>query len=170
MNTQLHTLTIDTPLGTMRAIADDRTLHFLEFVDNPHTQHKIETLLAITHATMTSGSSAILAQISTELDLYFQGLLPIFTTPITSHGSPFQQRVWQQLQTIAYGTTHSYTDMAVRVGTPLGYRAVAQANAANRLAIIIPCHRIIAKNGTLSGYSGGGSRKEWLLKHEQKMV
>jgi AraC family transcriptional regulator of adaptative response/methylated-DNA-[protein]-cysteine methyltransferase len=167
MNT-LYTTSINTPLGTMTAVADEQALYVLEFTDNRQLQHKINRLEHATPLTMTDGSCHVLNQIAAELDLYFQGLLTQFTTPVALSGSSFQCRVWRQLQTIAHGTTQSYSMLAHSIAAPSAYRAVAQANAANKLAIIIPCHRVIAHNGNLSGYSSGIERKQWLLNHEKK--
>lgn len=93
-----------------------------------------------------------------------------FTTLLRLLGTPFQKRVWQELLNIPYGETRSYSEIAVSVGRPAAYRAVAQANGANQLAIVVPCHRVINANGDLGGYGGGLSRKEWLLAHEKRSL
>jgi AraC family transcriptional regulator of adaptative response/methylated-DNA-[protein]-cysteine methyltransferase len=95
--------------------------------------------------------------------LYFQGKLKEFKTPIALNGTPFQKQVWEELLKIPYGQTISYKDLAIAVGNPRGCRAVAQANGANNLAVIIPCHRVINHNGRIGGYGGGLDRKKWLL-------
>ena len=110
----------------------------------------------------------VLRSIESELKAYFEGTLKKFTTPLFLLGSSFQQRVWKELLKIPYGTTRSYAAQAASMGEPKAIRAVANANGANQLAIVIPCHRIINTNGALGGYGGGIARKEWLLKHEAK--
>ena len=98
---------------------------------------------------------------------YFQGLPPDFSTlPLDPRGTPFQVRVWQELRKIPWGETISYKELAVRAGNPKACRAVGQANGANPIPLIIPCHRVINADGSLGGYSSGIERKRWLLRHE----
>lgn len=108
----------------------------------------------------------ILRGASQQLDHYFKGSLKQFDLPLLTVGTPFKQTVWQTLQTIAYGQTNSYAELAEKMGQPNAVRAVANANAANALSIIIPCHRIIGSNGQLTGYAGGLATKQQLLVHE----
>jgi methylated-DNA-[protein]-cysteine S-methyltransferase len=103
---------------------------------------------------------------SRELARYFAGSADFHTLTLDLHGTPFQLRVWQELRRIPWGATISYRELARRVGRPQAFRAVGQANGANPIPIIIPCHRVIAANGSLGGYSSGLERKRWLLKHE----
>jgi methylated-DNA-[protein]-cysteine S-methyltransferase len=105
-----------------------------------------------------------------QLHSYFAGELQDFTVPLAQQGTPFQQRVWAALRKIPYGTTISYAELAQRVGQPGAARAVGSANGRNSIGIIIPCHRVIAADGTLGGYGGGLDRKRWLLDHEQEVV
>lgn len=102
-----------------------------------------------------------------ELGEYFAGKRKIFTVPILLYGTPFQKQVWQALLTIPYGQTRSYKDIAVQIGRPLAYRAVGMANHDNPLSIIVPCHRVVGADGSLTGYGGGLSIKEMLLHLEQ---
>jgi AraC family transcriptional regulator of adaptative response/methylated-DNA-[protein]-cysteine methyltransferase len=108
-----------------------------------------------------------LDSIERELDQYFKGTLRGFATPLAPKGTAFQQSVWEELCKIPYGETISYTELSNRLGNPLAIRAVAAANGANQLAIVIPCHRVIAANGDLHGYSGGLDRKRFLIDHER---
>lgn len=147
---------IDTPLGLMVAIADECALLLLAF------ENRGPEIIP------PQGQNAILDQIQQELDLYFAGKLEQFRTPLALNGTPFQKKVWEALQTIPYGETISYSQLAAWVGNPRGCRAVAQANGANRFAIIIPCHRVINQSGALGGYGGGLDRKEWLLDLENQ--
>ena len=102
-----------------------------------------------------------------QLGEYFQGTRREFSVPLHAPGSPFQRRVWNALQTIPYGETTHYQALAEQLGKPAAVRAVAAANGANCLSILIPCHRVIGKDGSLTGYGGGLQRKQWLLDHEQ---
>ena len=105
------------------------------------------------------------------LEAYFTGnLAALDTLPIELHGTPFQQRVWQALRTIPAGTTASYRDIARAIGAASAVRAVGAANGANPIAIVVPCHRIIGSNGSLTGYGGGLDRKRWLLAHEGRQL
>ena len=157
---------IDTPLGPMIAIGDQKALVLLEFVDCRGLEREILLLRKKNRANIISGESWALTSIRKELELYFAGKLWKFQTPISLGGTPFQQSVWQELQKIAPGKTSAYADLARAVGRPTACRAVAAANGANQLAIIIPCHRVIHLDGTIGGYAGGVMRKKWLLKHE----
>ena len=101
------------------------------------------------------------------LTRYFNGDLgSLEEIEVELHGTPFQQRVWNTLRTVSAGTTTSYADLAGRVGSPAAIRAVGAANGANPVAVVLPCHRIIGSNGSLTGYGGGLERKRWLLEHE----
>ncbi|MBS0623355.1 MAG: methylated-DNA--[protein]-cysteine S-methyltransferase [Verrucomicrobia bacterium] len=118
------------------------------------------------NTTFDLGESAILSSIEIELFQYFQGQLKIFTTPLICVGSLFQKRVWENLLEIPYGQTRSYAEVARKLDKPTAYRAVAQANAANAIAIVIPCHRVINTGGAYGGYASGMEKKIWLLRHE----
>lgn len=159
---------IDTQLGPMIVIADDEALYLLEFVDRRGLQKEIERLLMQQKAVIVPGMTSPIDSIKQELAAYFAGMLQKFSTPIRIFGSTFQQSVWQQLQKIPYGQTRSYLEQAQALGKPTASRAVANANGANQLAIIIPCHRIITSSGDLGGYGGGVWRKQSLL-HLEKM-
>ncbi|GAA0374761.1 methylated-DNA--[protein]-cysteine S-methyltransferase [Bowmanella denitrificans] len=103
----------------------------------------------------------------TQLDEYFQGKRRQFELPLAAPGTEFQQQVWRALQTVDFGQTASYAQIARRIGNPAAVRAVGAANGKNPISILVPCHRIIGSNGTLTGYAGGIERKAWLLQHEQ---
>jgi O-6-methylguanine DNA methyltransferase len=100
------------------------------------------------------------------LAAYFRGTLLQFELPLRMPGTPFQQKVWEELRAIPYGETISYMELARRIGHPGASRAVGSANGRNPISIVVPCHRVIAADGTLGGYGGGLDRKEWLLQHE----
>lgn len=158
---------IDTPLGPMLAIADEDALILLEFIDQKNHHKHLERLQVTMNASFIESSTSLIDSITQELGLYFAGKLKTFTAALKPHGTPFQKKVWQELQKIPYGQTISYAQLAHNIGNEAAVRAVASANAANQLALIIPCHRVIHKNGNLAGYAAGIARKEWLLNHER---
>lgn len=158
---------IETPQGRMLAIADEKVLYLLEFDGRRELEKQIKRLKEKTGAEIIPGTTPPLKLIENELKQYFKGTLTTFKTPITFLGTPFQKQVWEQLKKIPHGKTKSYLDIAVAVGKPTAYRAVAQVNANNRLAVIVPCHRVINASGALGGYAGGLSRKQCLLDLEQ---
>ncbi|MGD7044731.1 bifunctional transcriptional activator/DNA repair enzyme AdaA [Jeotgalibacillus proteolyticus] len=159
---------IDTKLGSMIAIADEEALWLLEFVDRRGLEREVEKLRTKTKSAVIPGSNEILQSIEKELQAYYGGKLTEFKTPVHLLGSDFQKRVWGKLCEIPYGETQSYFDIAAALEKPTAFRAVALANGANQLAIIIPCHRVIRLNGELGGYGGGISRKQWMLEFEKK--
>ncbi len=159
---------IDTPLGPMLAVADEEALYLLEFVDRRGLEKEIERLRKRAKLPIIPGKTAPIEQIEAELKEYFSGNLREFKTPLCPIGSPFQKRVWEELQKIPFGQTRSYAKIAAAIEKPTAFRAVALANGANQFAIVIPCHRVINSDGALGGYGGGIQRKEWLLKHERR--
>lgn len=159
---------LNTPLGSMIAIASDQALLLLEFHDCTGVEREIERLLQRTNSAITDGTNVPLVSIEQELKAWFDGTLKTFNTPICLLGTSFQNSVWKALRDIPYGETRSYLEQAAAIKRPSACRAVANANAANQLAIVIPCHRIIHNNGKLSGYAGGVARKQWLIEHEKR--
>lgn len=158
---------LDTPLGPMVAIGDESTVYFLDFVSHHVLESKVDRIRKKTKSTIVEGDTAPLSLLKSELSHYFAGKLKAFTTPLCLLGSPFQMAVWEELRKIPFGSTCSYADIAMLLGKPTAYRAVAQANGANNLAVVIPCHRVINANGDLGGYNSGVQRKKWLLQHEK---
>lgn len=140
--------TIETPLGRLHAEADEKAVTVLQFDAAPIGQ---------------ATSNPVLEKLCSELAEYFAGKRNDFTVEMTPAGTEFQKRVWSELRRIAHGKTISYEELAHRIGKPTAHRAVAQANGANPICILIPCHRVIAKNGRLGGYSAGLERKRFLL-------
>jgi AraC family transcriptional regulator of adaptative response/methylated-DNA-[protein]-cysteine methyltransferase len=161
---------IETPLGTMLALADDAGLRLLEFVDRRGLERELVLLRRRLKCAIVPGHHAILDATALQLTEYFGGKRLEFTVPLAPVGSAFQLRVWAELGRIPPGRTRSYTEMAERVGVANGRRAIARANGSNMLAIVIPCHRVIRANGDLCGYAGGIWRKQRLLEHERKGV
>jgi AraC family transcriptional regulator, regulatory protein of adaptative response / methylated-DNA-[protein]-cysteine methyltransferase len=151
---------LDTKLGPMIAIADETSLYLLEFVDRRGLELEVERLRLKTKAAIIPGVTDPIKSITLELESYFDGKLTQFKTPLHLLGSPFQRLVLDELMRIPYGQTQSYMAQAEAIGKATAYRAVANANGANQLAIVIPCHRIINSNGDLGGYGGGIRRKQ----------
>ena len=157
---------IDTPLGPMLAIADDTHLHMLEFVERKKLQDHVDRYRKQFNATVLPGETKALRLIKQELADYFAGTTLTFKSRIAGAGTEFQNEVWDELRRVPPGVTRSYQEMAMRIGRPTAVRAVANANRLNRCAIILPCHRVIGADGSLTGYGGGIDRKKWLLEHE----
>lgn len=164
----LKSSSITTPLGSLVAVADDTALYLLVFEDQVDVKEQIELLAKQTGATIVSGTNAIIKMITAELKDYFAGKLKLFKTPLKLVGTPFQVKVWQALQSVPFGKTVSYLQISHVIGRPTAFRAVANANGANRLPLIIPCHRVIKSDGDMCGYSSGLARKAWLLEHESR--
>ena len=160
---------IDTRLGPMIAIASDEALYLLEFTCRRGLERGIERLKARTKAAIVPGTNSIIESIERELTEYFAGVRQHFETPLMPVGTEFQKRVWNELCRIPTGEVRSYSQQAIAIGSPKSVRAVARANAANQLAILIPCHRVIGADGELTGYGGGLAIKKWLLEHESAM-
>ena len=152
MTTSQWTTTIPTPLGAMRAATDGTSIVALEFDASLEPQRAVP-----------AAPARLLDALRERLDDYFAGRCTDFDLPLAPAGTAFQRRVWDALCTIRYGTTTSYADIAHRVGSPSAVRAVGAANGRNPIAILIPCHRVIGSNGTLTGYAGGLDRKRALL-------
>lgn len=157
---------LSTPLGMMLAAADAERLFLLEFVDRRAMEQQLLTLHHRTQAAIIPGESPLHDALEGELAEYFAGARSSFSVPIAAPGTPFQERVWSALREIPYGETRSYHDIAAQIGRATAVRAVANANGHNRLALIIPCHRVIGSNGRLTGYGGGLWRKRRLLEIE----
>jgi AraC family transcriptional regulator, regulatory protein of adaptative response / methylated-DNA-[protein]-cysteine methyltransferase len=166
---------LPTPLGPMVAVASEHGVAMLEFADRKGLENAILKLrrrfgARAAPAAIVPGGHRHLDQLRRELSEYFEGTRRSFTVPLAPRGSAFEQRAWQYLQSIKYGRTCSYQDEATAIGHPSAVRAVGRANGCNNIAILIPCHRVIASSGELCGYGGGVARKRWLLDHERRYV
>ncbi len=155
-------------LGPMYACATDKGLCLLEFTDRRMLETEFQDLCKRLNAVILPGENKFLTQAQKEITEYFKGKRKEFTVPFHTPGTDFQNKVWKILQDIPYGETRSYRQQAVNIENPKAVRAVANANGANRIAVMIPCHRVIGSDGSLTGYGGGLSRKEWLLKFEKE--
>ena len=160
----------DTPVGPMLALASDAALVALEFSKGDRHQ-RLDARLArwLPACAIDDGSNDVLAATAAWLDGYFAGrAADARALPLAMHGTAFERRVWERLLAISPGHTRSYGEIAADLGLRHGARAVGLANGANPLAIIVPCHRVIGSNGTLTGYGGGLHRKQWLIEHERR--
>lgn len=143
---------INSPVGTLKIEGSEDGLCAITYID----QEQPETLVI----------PEVLEDTVYQLNEYFDGQRTEFTVKLSPQGTDFQKRVWQELQTIDYGKTNTYLAMAKQLGDPKVIRAAASANGKNPISIIIPCHRVIGSDGSLTGYAGGLHRKKWLLEHE----
>lgn len=155
------------PLGPLVAGATREGVCLLEFADRPMLETQLATVRKHFGAPALPGTNEHLQKLEAELSAYFAGTLRAFTVPLVSPGTAFQRRVWDELLSIPYGETRSYDELAAAVGAPGGQRAVGRANGLNRIAIVIPCHRVVRKGGQLGGYGGGLRRKQFLLELER---
>jgi AraC family transcriptional regulator of adaptative response/methylated-DNA-[protein]-cysteine methyltransferase len=156
----------DTPLGKMVACATEDGLCLLEFIDRRAFVTELKDLKRMLRASIEPGSNKHLKATEKELNEYFEGKRKKFDIPLVTPGTEFQNKVWQKLLDIPYGETRSYKQQSIAVGNLGAIRAVGTANGANRISIIVPCHRVIGEDGTLTGYGGGLKRKRWLLDFE----
>ena len=152
--------TMDSPVGRLRLVADDAGLRRLEFQKDRFAEAPEDW----------REDARALREVSSQLAAYFAGRLKVFDFPLAPEGTPFQLQVWERLLEIPYGETVSYGTLAQRVGNPAASRAVGLANGRNPIAIVIPCHRVIGSNGTLTGYGGGLPNKQKLLALERGQI
>ncbi|WP_039054977.1 methylated-DNA--[protein]-cysteine S-methyltransferase [Enterobacter sp. Bisph1] len=157
-----------TTLGPMLVCATDRGVCLLEFTDRRMLEREFHDIQRLYKARIMAGGNSHTRQAEKEIGEYFAGQRQQFDLTVDAPGSDFQRSVWQRLREVPFGKTSTYQALAGLTGKPDAVRAVAAANGANRIAIVIPCHRIIGKNGAMTGYGGGVARKEWLIEHERK--
>ena len=167
---ELTAAALATPLGEMLAVFGGKGLCLLEFVGQKHMEQEIMAVQKALHGQFIFQENEQTQLLRQELDLYFQGRLKVFATPLETIGTAFQQQVWNALLTIPYGETRSYKEQAQQLGNPKAIRAVAAANGQNKVSILIPCHRVIGSDGKLTGYAGGLNRKQSLLALERGEV
>jgi methylated-DNA-[protein]-cysteine S-methyltransferase len=154
----MHFAHIQTPIGNLRLRASDRALIAVD-----HTNQQSHT----DDSWIENSEHPVLQQAAEELEHYFAGKITTFHTLLAPSGTDFQQQVWQALKSIPYGASASYSDIAQLIDNPQAVRAVGAANAQNPLSIFIPCHRVIGKNDSLTGYAGGINNKSYLLELEK---
>ena len=161
---------LDTPLGTMLVAGNDEHVHLVCFIEKASLVRKAAILQKGLKAWLELGESASVTAAKRELAEYFAGRRRKFETPVKSVGTAFQERVWDELRTVPFGETVSYVDLAKTIGRPAAFRAVAQANAQNPAAVLMPCHRIVNGDGSIGGYNAGIERKRWLLDFEKGIL
>jgi len=161
---------IETPLGPMITVSDRQGLHLLEFADRKLLPSELKRLRKATQSEIGLGRFAASDQVEEELGRYFRGESADFKVPLCLHGSAFARRVWDQLRRIPAGETVSYATLASALGHPNATRAVARANGANQIGLVIPCHRVIGADGSLTGYGGGLWRKQRLIEIERQFA
>lgn len=158
---------LPTPVGELQIVADDQgNLRTIDW-----TEHEARMRLLLDRyygkGRYTLRPSRDPGGLTAAMRDYFSGNVTVIDTlPVKTTGTPFQRSVWQALRTIPYGTTITYAQLAARIGSPKAIRAAGLANGQNPISIVVPCHRVIGSNGTLTGYGGGLPRKKWLLEHE----
>lgn len=157
-----------TPVGPMFACATEHGICLLEFTDKKLLEAEFKELCKKLKAVILPGKNPHLDHLQVELKEYFSGTRRSFSVPLDSSGTEFQLSVWQALNDISFGETRTYKQQALSIGNEKAVRAVAAANGKNRISIIIPCHRVIGSDGSLTGYAGGLHRKQWLLDLESK--
>ncbi|HET9540947.1 MAG TPA: methylated-DNA--[protein]-cysteine S-methyltransferase [Candidatus Limnocylindria bacterium] len=158
------------PLGSLLAGATDDGICLLEFTDRPMLPTQLDVLARRLQRPVVAGWHPWLVRLQEQLDDYFGGRREAFDLPLVAPGTPFQERVWATLRRIPAGGTLSYEALAKTAGRPGAQRAAGTANGANRIAVVIPCHRVVRKSGEVGNYGGGSWRKAWLLDHELRMA
>jgi methylated-DNA-[protein]-cysteine S-methyltransferase len=151
------------PVGLIKIVISDGCINEIIFLDHEDEMHADEK-----EKTIDEINIAVFKNCSNQLDEYFSGKRTVFELPLQQTGTPFQQSVWNELEKIPFGKTISYLQLARRIGNVKSIRAVGTANGRNNLSIVVPCHRVIGSDGSLTGYAGGLWRKQFLLEHENK--
>ncbi len=160
----------DSPLGPLVTVASDSGVCLMEFGDRRMLESEFSDLSRRLDAVILPGNNRVTDEAVSQLNEYFDGTRTTFDVPLHMPGTPFQQRVWNALREIPCGVTRSYGEIAAQIGEPKAVRSVGTANGMNRIAILVPCHRVIGADGKLTGYGGGLWRKDWLLKHENEHI
>lgn len=164
----INLIRMETPIGPMYAAATEKGICMFDFTDRRMLETEFKDLSRYLNAVVLPGENPHFDLLKKEIGEYFDGKRKTFTVPLDAPGTEFQKSVWEELKRIPYGKTISYKTQATNLKKPEAVRAVASANGHNRISIIIPCHRVIGEDGTLTGYGGGLWRKKWLLDFETK--
>ena len=166
----IHQKTIETPLGEMIACATDQGICLLEFTDRKNFEKQLKALSKTLKTEIVEKDHIHFQQLEKELKEYFEGNRSEFEVPLLTTGTEFQEKVWQLLREIPMGEIRTYKQQSELLGNPKAIRAVGTANGINKIAILIPCHRVIGSNGELVGYAGGIWRKQKLLELEKAIL
>ncbi len=161
---------VTTPLGPMFVGATNEGICLLEFTNRQRLETELKDLQRLLNTRIIAGENEHIKQVKKELAEYFAGTRKTFDVALHTPGTDFQNQVWKALNTIPFGATATYTQQAEKIDKPSAVRAVGTANGANRISIIIPCHRVVGSNGQLTGYGGGLARKQWLIDFEKNAV
>lgn len=164
----INTTEFSTPLGPMLAGATSEGICLLEFTNRIRLDKELYDLKTLLNAVIVPDQNPFLDQLEIEISEYFQGLRKTFSVPLHIPGNEFAQAVWKILQEIPYGETCSYKEQSLMMNNPKAIRAIASTNGRNRIAIIIPCHRVIGSAGNMTGYAAGIDKKKWLLRFERE--
>ncbi len=159
---------LSTPAGALIAGVDDTGIWLCDYEQRSNAPRILQRISDYSGQDFKEGLHPLHTLLEDQITSYFEGALTKFNLPLQLAGSHFQQKVWELLLAIPYGETRTYKQQALTYGDEKAIRAVASANGANAISIIIPCHRVIGKNSSLTGYAGGLQSKQWLLKHERK--
>lgn len=160
---------VESPVGRMLVVTDARgVVHALDFADY---EPRMRRLMRLRHGVSDLSEGRQAGPVRAALAAYFDGdATALDGLPLETGGTAFQQAVWQALRAIPHGQTRTYGQLAETIGRPTAVRAVGLANGANAIAVVVPCHRVIGRDGTLTGYAGGLERKQWLLRHESRTL
>jgi O6-methylguanine-DNA--protein-cysteine methyltransferase len=167
---EIHQKNISTPLGEMIACAADQGICLLEFTDRKNIEKQLKSLSKVLNGEIVEQEHHHFIQLENELKEYFEGKRNHFEVPLLITGTEFQEKVWQLLREIPMGEIRTYKQQSEILGNPKAIRAVGTANGINKIAILIPCHRVIGSNGELVGYAGGIWRKQKLLELEKAIL
>ena len=166
----INVLRFSSPIGRLIACATEKGLCFLGFNGQKYSEKHFTDIQKQFNAMLLPGKNTHLTQTKKQISEYFAGTRKFFSVALDVVGTDFRKKVWNELLTIPYGKTMSYKEQALAMNNVKAIRAVASANGANKISIIIPCHRVIGSNGSLTGYAGGLHRKSWLLDFEKKQL
>ncbi len=166
----INELRFSSPIGSIIACATETGICFLGFSDQKGIEKHLDEIQKYFNAIILPGENVHLTKVKKEITEYFAGKRKTFSVPLDIVGTDFRKKVWTELLNIPYGITVSYKEQAMAINNLKAIRAVASANGANKIGIIIPCHRVIGSNGSLTGYAGGLHRKNWLLNFEKKQL
>lgn len=161
----LRSITVGSPVGSLTVVASDAGIRAILWPDDRPERVRLATVVST-----TDDVPSILVDAATQLGEYFEGERTDFDLPLDPAGTPFQEQAWTALRSIPFGSTVSYAEQAEQMGDRRKARAVGAANGRNPISIVVPCHRVVGSNGSLTGFAGGIDAKHWLLAHESRVA